>query len=303
MPDDAPLTRARRVGARLGRAAVALQQIELGASNHVWFVGDVVLRMSARPGRSNLLTEVRLVGALPASVGYPSVVDSGIEDGHEWMATERLPGHNLGASWKRLNSGQRGLALTDLCRRVGAIGGANLADLPPLAPTPIYALRQSQANDDLNTYADVFDPGTARQLRAIVDEGFDAMHLVTMGLVHSDTGPHNAVWDGRSAIPVDFEFATVGPADLDIDGLARSAIDWDAALLRVVAGCSGDVLHAPGAEERLRAYAVLRDLWGLSKWIANAPERQNIVTWRPTLNLRAHANKSSWVSTLLKLVH
>lgn len=287
--------------ARLGQAAVTVQRIELGESNHVWFVGDVVLRMSARPGRSNLLTEVRVVGALPASVGYPPVVACGIEDGHEWMATKRLPGQNLGESWKRLDGGQRCLALTDLCRRVRAIGGANLDDLPPMAPTPIYALRQSQANNDLNTYADVFDASTARRLRAIVDEGFDAMHLVTTGLVHSDTGPHNAVWDGRSAIPVDFEFATVGPADLDLDGLARSAIDWDASLLRVVAVCLGDLLHAPGAEERLRAYAVLRDLWGLSKWIVNAPERRNIATWQPTLNLRAHANRSSWVSTLLEL--
>lgn len=288
--------------ARLGRADVPVQRIELGESNHVWFVDDVVLRMSARPGGSNLLTEVRVVGALPAGVGYPSVVDCGTQDGHEWMATTRLPGQNLGASWQHLDRHQRSLALRDLCRRVRSIGAANLDDLPPLAPTPIYALRQSQAIDDLNAYADVFDAGTARQLRVILDEGFDAMRLVTTGLVHSDTGPHNAVWDGRSAIPVDFEFATVGPADLDIDGLARAAIDWDAALLPVVAECSDDLLHAPGAPERVRAYAVLRDLWGLGKWIANAPERRNIATWRPTQNLQAHANRSSWASTLFKVV-
>jgi hypothetical protein len=287
----------------LGRAAVALQQIELGDSNHVWFLGDVVLRMSARPGGSNLLTEVQVVRALPTSVGYPSVVDTGIQDGYEWMAIKRLPGQNLGESWNRLDRGQRVLALTDLCRRVRAIGGANLADLPPLAQTPIYTLGQSQVNDDLNLYTDVFGARTTWQLRAIVDDGFDAMHLVTTALVHSDTGPHNAVWDGRSAIPVDFEFATIGPADLDIDGLARSAIDWDAALLRVIAECLGDLLHTSGAEERLRAYAVLRDLWGLGKWVANAPESRNIATWRPTLNLQAHANRSSCVSTLFKLIH
>jgi scyllo-inosamine 4-kinase len=280
-----------------------VQRVELGESNHVWFVGDMVLRMSARPGGSNLLTEVQVVGALPAGVGYPSVVDCGIEDGYEWMATKRLPGQNLGASWKRLDGAQRRVAMTDLCRRVRAIGGADLDDLPSLAPTPLYALQQSQANEDLATCADVFDAATARQLRAILDEGFDAMNLVTTGLVHSDTGPHNAVWDGRSAIPVDFEFATIGPADLDIDGLARSTIDRDGTLLYVVAECLGELLHAPGAEERIRAYAVLRDLWGLGKWIANAPERRNIATWRPTLNLQAHANRSSWVSTLSKLVH
>ncbi len=293
--------RARRVCARLGRA-VAVQRIELGDSNHVWFAGDVVLRMSARPGGSNLLTEVQLVRALPTGVGYPSVVDCGIEDGHEWMATTRLPGQNLGASWKHLDRAARSLALRDLCRRVRAIGGTNPDDLPPLPPTPIYALRKSQANEDLNTYADVFDASTARQLRVILNEGFDAMRLVSRGLVHSDTGPHNTVWDGRTAVPVDFEFATIGPADLDIDGLARAAIDWDPALLRVVAECLGDLLQAPGAQERVRAYAVLRDLWGLGKWIANAPERRNIGAWRPTRNLRAHANRSSWVSTLFKVI-
>jgi hypothetical protein len=46
---------------------------------------------------------------------------------------------------------------------------------------------------------------------------------------------------------------------------------------------------------------VLRDVWGLHKWIANSPARQGIDQWAPTRNLRAHAAKAGWVDTLLSV--
>lgn len=232
---------------------------------------------------------------------HPPVVGSGTEAGHEWMATRRLPGKNLAAAWAGLDHTSRKRALTDLCRRVLAVGDTDVSRLPRLSPTPIYALNQPQANAELAAVADVFDTDTGDRLRTILDEGFDAIPLVPSRLVHTDTGPHNAIWDGRSAVPVDFEFATIGPADLDVDGLCRGAVEWDKSLLSAVVACLRGPLQVPGAAARLRAYAVLRDLWGLGKWIINAPERRNIDTWRPTRQLRAHAYGSNWVANVITL--
>jgi len=181
---SAAIDRARNVAIHdLGWSGEVIA-VQLGESNDVWFAGPAVLRIAPTPGRSNLIVEARVVNALPAAVGYPVVLGSG-------------------------------------------------------------------------------------------------------------------VWDGRHAIPVDFEFATLALDDLDVENLARSITALSPDLLRVIAGCLTHRLRTPGATERIRAYAVLRETWALHKWIANWPERRNIHAWEPTRRLRAIADGTSWVTPLL----
>ena len=177
--------------------------------------------MAKTPGRSNLLVEARAVAALPSVVGYPEVLGSGVEEDHEWMATARLAGDNLGACWPRLDAAERERAIIDLCLRVDAIGSTPLDGLPNLDPSPFYRLDRLQA-------------------------------------------------------------ATLSPTFLPVVG--RSMVHR---------------LHTPGAAERIRAYAVLRDTWALRGWIANWPQRRNIHDWEPTRRLRSIADGTSWVTTLL----
>src|SRR6266542_2205101 len=56
-----------------------------GASNLTWLAGGVAVRVAAGPGPDDLLREARLAARLPRVVGYPRLVDAGVEDGHEWL--------------------------------------------------------------------------------------------------------------------------------------------------------------------------------------------------------------------------
>ena len=185
--------------------------VQLGESNDVWFAGPAVLRIAQTPGRSNLIAEARVVNALPAAVGYPVVLGSGVEDDHEWMAIARLAGDNLASCWPRLDAAERERAVVDLCARVDAVGTTPLDALPDLDPSPFYQLDRFQAATDLDQMEPVLGQATTSSLRAILDEGFRAVSDAPRVLAHTDAGPANAVWDGRHAIPVDFEFATLAP--------------------------------------------------------------------------------------------
>src|SRR4051812_28886153 len=50
------------------------------ASNDVWLAGAVCLRMSRRAGADGLFDEAQLASVLPAAVGYPPVLATGVED-------------------------------------------------------------------------------------------------------------------------------------------------------------------------------------------------------------------------------
>lgn len=52
-----------------------------GWTNLVWLEPDLVLRLCTRPGSTSLLRESRLAALLPAEVGYPEIVETGIAQG------------------------------------------------------------------------------------------------------------------------------------------------------------------------------------------------------------------------------
>lgn len=221
MPSEDAVGRATLIARScLGRDD-AVERVEHGESNDVWFAGDIVLRVAAEPGNSDLRSEARLVARLDRSVGYPAVLGSGIHDGHEWMATRRLPGHNLAAVWHRLGFDDRAAAIADLWTRLTAVHATDIDGLNDHAATPFYQLDHDTAVHELHELR-VFDPATLHSLEEILNDGFDAIARQPIALAHTDAGPGNTVWDGRRAIPVDFEFACLAPSDLDIDNVARS---------------------------------------------------------------------------------
>lgn len=235
---------------------------------------------------------------LDRSVGYPAVLGSGIHDGHEWMAATRLPGDNLAAVWHRLGFGERAESIADLWTRLTAVHATDIDGLNDHAATPFYQLDHDTAVHDLHELR-VFDPATLHSLEEILNDGFDAIARQPIALAHTDAGPGNTVWDGRRAIPVDFEFACLAPSDLDIDNVARSLAHDAVDQLEPFKLLVRDQISAPGAAARLRAYAVLRDSWAVSKWIAHAPQRRNIDDWEPVRELRAHATGTSWTSAFV----
>ncbi|HVX47376.1 MAG TPA: aminoglycoside phosphotransferase family protein [Mycobacteriales bacterium] len=288
--------RAAAALARLGRPS-ELRRIEHGESNDVWFAGDIVIRMATAPGHSELQAEAELVSVLPPEVGYPAVVGTGVEDGHEWMATERIGGANLGHAWPDLPAAERLRAFEDLYGRLEHVHRTDIHRVDPGRSTPFYALNPAVANRQLQTLPDVFDDSTVRNLHRILDAAFPAIAAVPRALMHTDAGPGNAVWNGRNAIPVDFEFACIAPADLEIENLARKR-HGEPEILRRLAEMARPLLIADGAYQRILGYTVLREIWAVGKWIENWPQRRGIESWQPVCALREHAAGTSWVAHL-----
>jgi phosphotransferase family enzyme len=236
-----------------------------------------------------------LVTVLPPEVGYPPVVGSGVENGHEWMATERIDGVNLGHAWPDLPAADRLRAFEDLYDRLEHVHRTDIRRVDPGRVTPFYALNSAAGQQ--KDLPDILDAETTRNLRRILDAAFAAITLVPPALTHTDAGPGNAVWDGRKAIPVDFEFACIGPSDLDIENLARQWHD-EPEILNRLREIARPILAADGAYERILGYTVLREIWAVGKWIGNWPERRGIESWQPVCALREHAAGTSWVAQL-----
>jgi aminoglycoside phosphotransferase len=276
-----------------------LRPLEHGESNDVWAAGQIVLRVATAPGSSDLLVEADTVSQLDSGVGYPTVLGQGRHDDHEWMALERLPGDNLAVMWPTMSPNARRRAISDLWIRLTSAHRTDTRSLQHLRTTPFYRLDHDAAVQDLLDL-EVVDERTSRSLQRLLRDGFDAMADQPMVLTHTDAGPGpgNTVWDGKHAIPIDFEFATLGPSDLDIENLGQSLSQLSPNGLDLLKPLIRDQLTKPGGLSRLRAYAVLRDTWAVAKWVANAPERRNIEHWGPVRNLHAHANRSSWPSHL-----
>lgn len=135
--DERALSRAATIADRLGLAGQPIRQGQ-GWSNDVWLYDDGVIRMAARAGQSPLALEVAIAPRLPAAIGYPGLLGSGVLDGHRWMAQQRIRGDNLAGVWPSLRSDQRAHAVADLWDRLSAVPQTDLTGVI-LPPTPLYA--------------------------------------------------------------------------------------------------------------------------------------------------------------------
>ena len=291
----------REVVGQLGLSRGA-ERVQLGQSNEVWIGSDWVLRVGGAD--DSLLTEAKVVAQLPAAVGYPRVIGVGRTGGRCWMVAERLAGQNLELVWPHLTAPARVCAIRDLWARVSAVHATDLTRLPTLNATPLYALTPATAQKQIAVASPTIGHRAADRLSVIVAEGFDALDQIDQALVHSDAALGNAVWDGRAAVPVDFEFACVGPMDLDLERLARETANTDEVTWRDV---GSDIILAAvrnlGGAARLRCYAVLFDLWAYGKWFDNAPTATDKESWAPTRNLIAAADGKSWTDRAINDLH
>lgn len=295
---------AARLLARFGGDLRTANRPPDSQSNEVWLARDVVLRMGARErADGSLLREARLAAILPPEVGYFSVLGSGVAHGYEWMVAERLPGVGLSEVWDALGESERRAATDDLWARIAAVHRTDAARARRLrcTATPFYALDARVAVGQLRALAEAgaLDRDAVARIGGLLDALFAAVPLVPQALAHTDLHQGNAVWDGNRAIPLDFEFACVGPCDLDVESLLRSfAPVPGSALTPHVAGLARKDLVRRGARERIVGYAVLRDLWALNLWLRKATSRDDLETWEPWLDLRAHAAGTSWAARL-----
>lgn len=311
-PDPAAAL-AYRLLATYGSNPEQTSRPEHGWANEVWLGETAAVRIK-RGVDGGLAREVSLAAMLPPDVGYPKVLGLGVAEGMEWMVTERLPGENLKGAWPKLDAATRVKAATDLWTRLAAAHRTDVAAARTIGctATPFYAVHEGDARQLLGWLLQngAIEPQLHGQLGDTLDRMFRAIPGVPFVLNHTDAGPHNTVWDGTNAVPIDFEAAAVAPADLDLE-----------CVLRTLAGAgepnpapallehAGDLLARPGAESRLWGYAVLRDMWGLRGWLRHARAGGNLEewgalphdlhTWEPWLHLHGHATRTSWLADVL----
>ena len=273
-------------------------RVTFGYSNEVWRTDDLVVRIG------HVDREIALAPAVPAGVGYPTLVDHGEVDGWTWMASERIPGENLGEeAWPRLSDDTRIRAILDLWARIRILHSIDLtaARRAGCTTTPFYALDATEAGRQLDEVGGVLGFRLARRIGSMLDGLFDAVIACPVILAHTDASASNAIWTPDSrAIPIDLEFACVAPEDLDLEHLFRTlyALD-DPATSAALADVASDLLTRPGASTRLRGYAVLRDLWSLRAWGRSTDFRTEAEAGFPLGHLRRHAASTSWLEDVL----
>jgi len=199
-----------------------------GALNEVWRYGGHVLRVNPHPGSVRLQREAEVLGRLPAAVMAPAPVATGAERWGEWMVITRMPGQELSRAWGTLRTEQRRRAIAGLADLLRALHGVSAAGIGPVADCP-HPLPVPQLIDALVRAGRL--PGVDRavvaaaterveQLRGVLDDAPDT-------LVHGDLHLENVLTGeaGQLTGLVDFEWATAGPPDLDLDILLHSFAD------------------------------------------------------------------------------
>jgi scyllo-inosamine 4-kinase len=121
------------------------------------------------------------------------------------------------------------------------------------------------------------------RLHEIVGAYYRAAPVVEQVVNHGDLALMNALWDGEVVALLDFEFAVLGPVEIDLCRLVCEALasddgqsaDQDAvAVASAIAARDGDPVHGRAL---LLGAAVLDQLRDLEIWLARA----RFEDWRP----------------------
>jgi aminoglycoside phosphotransferase len=200
-------------------------------TNEVWLAPEVVVRINRQPDQ-RLRREAALARALPAELGYPTIVGYGGELGADWLIVERRPGQALSRCWPDLSPELRREAIRQLSARLRLLHRTEAPHLATLHQTPQLLDSASSGLRATKRLLDALDE--AAKLPHVVPEVIHAAYRRVVEtadalepfdqptLVHGDLTFENILWD-RDHITalLDFEWARTGPADLDLDVILR----------------------------------------------------------------------------------
>jgi aminoglycoside phosphotransferase len=310
-------------GARLQRIREELP-IDVGGSpmwiesavNDVWRIGDVFLRVCFRGDRSRLAREALLLAALPSSIPRPDVVAVGETDGLAWMIAHALPGTTLRQlvvqtpgseatlrplveemanmlhslhDWVPPHAIVQALEAKETCLDAADASGIVASDTVALPVVRALALVEP-----LKTLPHV-DHGlvdaAVERLREL--SIYDTISSPPRSVLHGDAYLTNVlIADGRITGLIDFEFARLGPRDLELVSFVRT-IDVEGLLgvplpplLRWIEGVYPELFAHPDLPERLWLYALASAMHFVLYWPPEAPEGGGLNPAHPLQHLR-----------------
>lgn len=210
LPHDGPLARAN------------------STRNEVFIATDHVIRFNQMPNQ-RLSREAALCHSLPDHSWTPEVVAYGGRPGSDYLIVSRRPGNSLSRCWPHMARAERKDAIQQFTRYLRELHRLPACDRVPAMDWTPHLLGGETPTAALMAGLDRLDglPGIDRGLVAgardiVADIGDCLADFDDSRLVHGDLSLENVLWDGRTVTAiVDFEWCRGGPADLDLDVLAR----------------------------------------------------------------------------------
>ncbi|MBO2458156.1 phosphotransferase family protein [Actinomadura violacea] len=260
-----------------------------GYSNATWVGDGIAVRIAHTP--VDMAREGALVRALPREVGHPEILGEGTTEGHGWIVTKEVRGQNLHEAWPTLTPAEQQQSIRQLWTRahiaheaspslrtyVASHGGfvpATLGDATAAAGRAAVALGLSSAQQS--------------RLHEIIEGCFRTAPFVEQCVNHGDLALMNALWDGEVIALLDFEFAVLGPVELDLCRLVCEArvseegqhedSEAGAAALEIAARHM-DPIHGRALIHGAAALDQLRDL---DIWLAHDSAEERVEDWRPS---------------------
>jgi aminoglycoside phosphotransferase (APT) family kinase protein len=271
-----------------------------GWTNLTWLAGGTALRLAARPGQDKIQREARLAALLPPTVGFPLVLETGVTDGYEWSLSQEIPGRNLGEVWNDLTWDERTNALRQLWEKVLAVHSVDIHKTEGLALEKAWfnASDAQSAEASLSSLVQcrILSSPQAVILSAALARFWMALPAATCVLNHGDLTIENALWHAEKVTSLlDFEFAVLAPAELDLNELVKYAFapgerhdslpDPEGAgrqqMQKVVGALAKPVIAHPGGKDLLMGYAILLELWLLEEWLAHPEGEGPLEQWQP----------------------
>lgn len=275
------------VAARYGGELARMRRAN-GYSNATWVGDGIAVRIAHTP--VDMGREVALVRALPREVGHPKILGEGTVEGHGWVVTAQVDARNLHEAWPTLTPAEQRRAVGQLWARTQIVHDAS-ASLRTLAashggfvPATLGAAAAAAARAD-----DALGLSGAQQsrLRDVLEGYYRAAPVVEQTVNHGDLALMNALWDGEVVALLDFEFAVLGPVEIDLCRLVVEArvseqghlVDSEAGDAAVeIAARHMDPTHGPAL---IHGAAVLDQLRDLDIWLALDGVGEPVEDWRP----------------------
>lgn len=280
-----------------------------GWTNATWLAGGLALRLSVNPGNDKIRREVQMAAMLPATVGYPANIATGVTEGYEWSISKEIPGINLSEAWSAMDWPQRGRAFRQIWEKALAVHLVELGQVEHLARKRAWYnscdAEEASASMDRLAQQGLFAPRQGRILSEMLDRFWKALPKATSVLNHGDITMDNMLWyHGQVVSLMDFEYAVIAPAELDLNSMLKfvfcpetdndSFIEVDQKGLQqfqqVVLDMVKPLLTHPNNIDLLLGYAILLEQYILELWLAHPEGEGPLEQWGPYRRLLSLAD-------------
>ena len=200
-----------------------------GWTNAVWYNGDFVLRLSLSKDSNRIRREVELAGFLPQSVGYPTIIATGVTHDYEWSVSNRILGKNLNDVWNHLGWQEKAKAVRQILDMMKAIHSVDVCKVEHLSLRRAwynpFNKNESLATIERYVVQKIFTPQQGNVLCGIIENFYQCLEKSIPVLNHGDITTDNILWhDGEVVSLMDFEHSSISSSQLDLHSIVNLAL-------------------------------------------------------------------------------